>query len=1194
MYKTALRSHQKNSIRSGNLARPSSPSSPPLRIGQSTPSFSHYSQLESIPSQSNNRNQQNNRIYMPPTAEEINQSFIALQRAHAAPREHPPSSPQPSPQPPPPLPMAIEGSILDFDINLLESVQYENPVPLDRGFLSAWQGMHPAALDGFPPAAAAVAPPLQVPPVLPVPQLPPVAPPIALPIPPRSIINIPWNEMSLIAGVKNSSNTYPHSLVPGVRQLNINLMTAIESGFLHHDDVAVDMAIKKLLLIPTALLTRGSTHKSELAHQKLVLQQMLNDDWSAITEDKLIRKRVYRRNPADERPDAMSQSQKRAMHYMDKGLVGKAYDALRPCTPASLSLGTFERLKNLHLPRQPADDFHFDDVPLVRVTFTPDALMAKIRSTKDLIVPGISKTRAEHFKQLAGASGDLAGEDYVRHLCIFLQRIVNGKMSEQVLAFMRSGILIALSKTDDPDGPVRPITLAEDYRKLAASMLAPVATQASLEKFGDIQTGVGTPYGTEIVSHDTVTAMEKNPSDDNAIVDNYSAFNTFKRKAAWGTIKVDHPMIVPYFKDFYGVKSSLYVNMGNAQNMSIIHSEEGGFQGDPTMPLIYCATLQPLLVSMTAETPGAKIKAYMDDVRIRGNTESVSTALRHYIRDGPAIGSLLNVTKTKVLLGIKDSPEEAQAAYTVYRELLGPLLEGQPENILIHPSNLSDIEVQQAQRVRYGACVVGTPVGSSEYKAAWLQKKLVELTEEAELLIALPDVQSRWVLFFQCFQAKVNHLLRVLPLIDLELFLTQYEALKRRILSSIVGVELSDFQWEQATMPLGVGGFGLVDSRLIAPAAYFASRVAVKSKLSFTAEELLTVPSWITMMTTLGERFKDIVPDINDSQLIAKGLQKRLTAPIKYQLSQAFKDKTNRFRPGVSPMQLMLDKIRLVSLRGGSVSAGFLQVVPKGRVFMQLAPRRFSTACCMRLGADMPIIPEGLCCTSAVHRNRVDIDRLGIHLSNCTSLNGYNTKRHNSLVYLIRQMADSAGIINEKEPECLGGDHRADIRLRNDRGEGFTGTKDLLLDVTVANPCAPTNIELDVWRETGGLASAAYTEKITKYQPVVDAYGFDFKPVVFETFGGVHGSTLGLIKMFADRISRRSGIPLPAIKRFWLQRFSVLLQDWNAWTIESRLSVLCQHRANGGNGRGGFREEEQYNDRIYGVVANAAGGDSGD
>lgn len=1091
-------------------------------------------------------------------------------------------------------PQAVQLALMMLELDHLPPVEPRplTPPPAEPPAVFVQMNAPPAIVEVLQPIQGPIVhAPFQV-------QAPLAVAPVVMPVPiapaaPLLVIDIPWDELQCIHGIQNSVHRYPHALLPGVRDLNIMLLRKIDSCYRRGDRVAGDMAIKKLFLLPTALMLRGSTHKTDTENMKVVLDQLLLDDWSKVTLEKLVKKGIFRKPVEDERVEAMGVDQKRSMRFANKGQLGKAYDALLPSIQASSSVGTFEKLRDLHPQQKPENVFAFDASNMPRCALDPAKLLDKIRNLKDLIIPGLSKTRSEHFKQMAGKKGDLQGDDYGHALCSFLQRVANGELSEQVLTFMRSGVLIAIAKTENPDGPVRPITLADDYRKLAAGMLTPSASSQCQEKFNNIQIGVNTPFGTEIMAHDIKVALELKPKDDLAEVDTVSAYGEFYRNAASTSINADYQPVSRYFHAYYAGKNPLYYNMGDPQNLSVVYSEEGGFQGDPAMSLIFSATVQPLLNTVKAEVPDIRVKAYIDDVKFGGSTADTSAALGVYIRDGPVIGVRLNKSKTKILLGLKDSPEEAQEAYATYRAILGPLTEGMAENILIHPLNLVGGDAQQAQRVRYGVCIVGTPTGSEEYIAAWLQKKLVTLMKEAELLIALPDVQTRWLLLSQCFQAKVNHLLRVLDAGVLEPFLAAFEALKRRIFTSIVGSALSDFQWEQATMPMGAGGFGLLDLRLIADAAYFASCVSVKDKLSFTADELSMAPIWTAKMNMFGDRFKDSVPDINDGRLIKKGFQKRLTTPIKTQLALAFKTKVDL----IHPQQALFDKVRLISLRGGSDSAAFLQVTPKGRKEFTMSSVRFSIACAMRLGAPISIIPRGLQCCSNVHNNLTWIDDTGIHLSNCITLNGFNTRKHNAIARTMCDMAVAAGLIIETEPNCLGGALRTDVRVNNDGGEGFIDQKHMLWDISITNPLAMSNLEKNVFGETGGLASAAAIEKINKYQTAVDAYGFAFCPIIFETFGAMGKGTKEQVAKLASRISRSTGIAFPMVKRYWMQRLSVVLQCWNAYTIESRLDIVWQHPMNGGVGRRELRGEgidERYDGRVWGVHAVGGGEFAGD
>jgi hypothetical protein len=84
-----------------------------------------------------------------------------------------------------------------------------------------------------------------------------------------------------------------------------------------------------------------------------------------------------------------------------------------------------------------------------------------------LTAPGTSKLRIDHIKQLLGTEKFLEGENFCIASAGFISRIANGLLPEELIRFLGSGTLIALSK-DNSNTNVRPIVLGETLRKLAA------------------------------------------------------------------------------------------------------------------------------------------------------------------------------------------------------------------------------------------------------------------------------------------------------------------------------------------------------------------------------------------------------------------------------------------------------------------------------------------------------------------------------------------------------------------------------------------------------------------------------------------------------------------------------------------------------------------------------------------------------
>jgi len=88
------------------------------------------------------------------------------------------------------------------------------------------------------------------------------------------------------------------------------------------------------------------------------------------------------------------------------------------------------------------------------------------------------------------------------------------------------------------------------------------------------------------------------------------------------------------------------------QNTSILQygqrtiaSEEGVQQGDPLGPLLFCLTVQPLLLSLASDL----ILGFLDDFTIGGHLTSVAADVATIGSSGASLGSSLNSIKSEVI-----------------------------------------------------------------------------------------------------------------------------------------------------------------------------------------------------------------------------------------------------------------------------------------------------------------------------------------------------------------------------------------------------------------------------------------------------------------------------------------------------------------------------------------------------------------
>ena len=141
--------------------------------------------------------------------------------------------------------------------------------------------------------------------------------------------------------------------------------------------------------------------------------------------------------------------------------------------------------------------------------------------------------------------------------------------------------------------------------------------------------------------------------------------------------------------------------------------------------------------------------------------------------------------------------------------------------IRIHPKNGGD-------KLLYGAKVLGSYVGTEEYIAAQLNKKLDELSLEADAITSVSSLQVQYLLLRWCFCQKIIYLQRTIPAVLINRYLTPgFTALKKVILNSILGradgIDSATFALaELHIQDLGLGLFNREDTSM---AAYLASYI---------------------------------------------------------------------------------------------------------------------------------------------------------------------------------------------------------------------------------------------------------------------------------------------------------------------------------------------------------------------------------
>ena len=121
--------------------------------------------------------------------------------------------------------------------------------------------------------------------------------------------------------------------------------------------------------------------------------------------------------------------------------------------------------------------------------------------------------------------------------------------------------------------------------------------------------------------------------------------------------------------------------------------------------------------------------------------------------------------------------------------------------------------------------MLGTPFGESR---STLDSSVAALGRIWEKLPTLEDCQIAICLLRSCLGCcKVNHLLRTLPLGSHDPFCCSISQGLRETLQACIGTPVLDSHWNQARLPIKLGGLGLSDPVLVAPLAFLSSIINV-------------------------------------------------------------------------------------------------------------------------------------------------------------------------------------------------------------------------------------------------------------------------------------------------------------------------------------------------------------------------------
>ena len=296
------------------------------------------------------------------------------------------------------------------------------------------------------------------------------------------------------------------------------------------------------------------------------------------------------------------------------------------------------------------------------------------------------------------------------------------------LLLVHRPVLLSKPGTD----AVRPILISTAWHKLVTSAATFTLKPLLLPTIEDTQFGVGAPAGADNSYCRLTTLAQQHPEEVFVQLDMSNAFGNINRQTVLQAIQRLTPnnAITPWLSHFLRTPTIIAVPAwARDGGDSSLHATSCGLaQGDPLSSILCGSTIAWLLMELQAQT-GVRPHAYVDDIVLHGNLETLDAALTQIATGWPDAGLRVNHAKCQVW-----SPQP-------------------PAQIVGCPQLMRHADGHWEQRLVICAhclCQEGQhelPLGSPDFLSQWLQRKASRLARLCENLSYLPDVlgaQDPW------------------------------------------------------------------------------------------------------------------------------------------------------------------------------------------------------------------------------------------------------------------------------------------------------------------------------------------------------------------------------------------------------------------------------------------------------------------
>ena len=966
------------------------------------------------------------------------------------------------------------------------------------------------------------------------------------------LMNVPTNKYGTLLGFDASVEFLPTGYENRIRAAFSLVMDNVVEN---KNDVN---RWKQLLLVSSLLLTHNG--KPELA---LRLGKIMSDNWNFTVKELLSNQDC---TPViGNRSDKLKNTVRRVSRYMRSYHISKAMDViLNNEDPVAHNADTFAKLESKH-PVHPdyteEEQVIYDQVSRYqvseesRITVSAAMMLEVVHSSKNLIRPGLDKLRYDHLKRFVGIKKDDqsdAESRFTNSLAKLTELIVNGDFPNEIAEVFRDNELLALPKPGSDD--VRPIGVGITFRKLASLVISRKMQNFTNDYMNKFQY-VMRRNGCESIQISLKEISERNPFNDMYTIDADNAFNRVNRLKGITEIIKHCPEISSFVKAMYLEKSKgWYYGLHDA--IKEITSSMGFHQGCVLASWLYAMTTYPLLVHMD-ETIRREFgdqenlqKFYADDGNLNAPRPIMYRMIEILQAEGPKYGYHIKANKGAYLIGKCASCEEAQNVSTHLQQTFRI----SPNVIQVHPDNVH-IDQKEIQKKRYGFKVLGSFVGTDEYVKEQLDVYYQSLEDDAVKLMEYPDYQTRMLLFRKSFLSKPVHIFRTIPPDLTEAFVEQFEALKKKIICSIVGFanvdELTDLDYKICRLKFEEGGLSIQDTRIISKSSFVASMVDYHNQYEQCLTEKLVdvIPgSYLSKFVQEAQQFVTAeCPTLQDIMKITRTTSKS----TQNQLSEVL---SKRMFENVKAEITARSSIHRVFFNGlcNHHAGKWLEAMPV-HAKLVIVNTKYRAALRYR----MNLRPEGFVAGMRCYcHNHPYLDEAGHHLASGCTVGAHTIFVHDNIKNSLNGILRRAGNWTKLEERGMFEDgKRPDITIYNFNGTAMS----MLLDVSVTTTtrynengvAIPVNVN-----DVGKYAEVAKRSKVRKYGEECTARGFGFKAFILESNGYVHPDAVSLLKTVAKASSEVRKLDEDTLFNYYMKLISVSLQIGLAEAIIGKLDKL--------------------------------------